>query len=328
MLERKHTLNFVLFLLGSTSLILFSFTGSWDGGVFKEVDSVSEKPKSLQESYFKKVLYHVNNEKGPLFMLDASELTLNNTIEKTFFFDPRGFAFTETGERVEYAGKKGVYDQKGEVLNLERETFLKTDTTEATADKMIYSVTENRVHMIDQVKTKTFYVEEGDWIYLDADEAFFWTQDKRSKYAGNVDGKIKRKRVYEDSMEFKSNELYLNMESLKADLHRDVWMKKQQLTATSRRGEIFLENYNKKLKYFALYDDVKVVEKVMLDGKLTNRKAFSEKLEGIPSEGKIILTGYPKVYQLNDVIKGNMIVLRENTEVVEVDDANTKFNVE
>lgn len=328
MLERKHTINFVLFLLGSTSLILFSFTGKWDGGVFKEVDFGAERPKSMQESYFKKVLYHVNNEKGPLFMLDASELTSNNTINKTFFFDPRGFVFTSRGTRVEYSGKKGVYDQNSEILNLEQETSLKTDTTDAVAEKMVYEVGENRVQMIDNVKTKTFYVEEGDWIYLDADQAFFWTEEKRSKYAGNVVGKIKRKRVYEDSMEFKSNELYLNMDALKADLYRDVWIKKQQLTATSRRGEIFLENYNKKLKYFALYDDVKVVEKVMLDGKFTNRKAFSEKLEGIPSEGKIILTGYPKVYQLNDVIKGNMIVLRENTEVVEVDDANTKFNVE
>lgn len=43
------------------------------------------------------------------------------------------------------------------------------------------------------------------------------------------------------------------------------------------------------------------------------------------SENKIILTGYPKVYQLKDVIKGNRIILREDNEVVEVDDANTNF---
>jgi len=261
-------------------------------------------------------------------MLDADELTMNSTVGKTFFFKPKGFVFTGKGERVDYAGERGVYDQNKEVLTLERETTVNLPDTQANSEKMIYEVKEDRVHLIGDVKTKTFYVEEGDWIFLDADEAYFWTEARRSRYLGNVSGKIKRKRVYEDSLSFRSNELYLNMNTLKADLNHNVFMKKQNLTATSRRGEIFLENYNKKLKYFVLYDDVKVIEKVMLDGKFINRKAFSEKLEGLPSESKIILTNYPKVYQLNDVIKGNKIVLRENTEVVEVDDANSKFKVE
>jgi lipopolysaccharide export system protein LptA len=304
MMARKHTFLFVIFLLGSSGLIGFSFLGNWDGGIFKEADSDQTPMNSMQESYFKTVQYHVLEKGEPLFMLDADELTMNSTVGKTFFFKPKGFVFTGKGERVDLPD------------------------TQANSEKMIYEVKEDRVHLIGDVKTKTFYVEQGDWIYLDADEAYFWTEARRSRYLGNVSGEIKRKRVYEDSLSFRSNELYLNMNTLKADLNHNVFMKKQNLTATSRRGEIFLENYNKKLKYFVLYDDVKVIEKVMLDGKFINRKAFSEKLEGLPSESKIILTGYPKVYQLNDVIKGNKIVLRENTEVVEVDDANSKFKVE
>jgi len=73
-----------------------------------------------------------------------------------------------------------------------------------------------------------------------------------------------------------------------------------------------------------LYDDVKVVERVETERATFERKAFSEKLEGISSEEMVILTGYPKVYQLDDFIKGNKIILRENNEVVEVDDANYK----
>jgi lipopolysaccharide export system protein LptA len=328
MMARKHTFLFVIFLLGSSGLIGFSFLGNWDGGIFKEADSDQTPMNSMQESYFKTVQYHVLEKGEPLFMLDADELTMNSTVGKTFFFKPKGFVFTGKGERVDYAGERGVYDQNKEVLTLERETTVNLPDTQANSEKMIYEVKEDRVHLIGDVKTKTFYVEQGDWIYLDADEAYFWTEARRSRYLGNVSGEIKRKRVYEDSLSFRSNELYLNMNTLKADLNHNVFMKKQNLTATSRRGEIFLENYNKKLKYFVLYDDVKVIEKVMLDGKFINRKAFSEKLEGLPSESKIILTGYPKVYQLNDVIKGNKIVLRENTEVVEVDDANSKFKVE
>jgi lipopolysaccharide export system protein LptA len=314
--------------VASTVLVVFSFTRNWDGGVYKDIDSDQSPSQSMQESYFKEVDYFVIDNKKPLFMLNASELTLNNTVGKTFFFKPKGYAFSDKGQKIDYQGEKGIYNQKEEILLLERDTVLETPDTQATSDKLTYEVQKDRVHLEGNVKTKTYYQEEGDWIYLDADQAYFWTEARRSSYLGNVSGQIKRKRVYEDSLSFKSNELYLNMDLLKADLNYDVLMKKQNLTATSRRGEIYLENYNKKLKYFVLYDDVKVVEKVMLDGKFINRKAFSEKLEGLPSESKIILTGYPKVYQVNDVIKGNRIVLRENTEVVEVDDANTKFKVE
>lgn len=328
MLALKQTVLFIAFLFVSTMLVLFSFTRNWDGGVYKNVDSEKGSQEALEESYFKVVDYYVIEKGKPLMTMKADELTLNQTAGKTFFFKPHGHVFSARGEKINYKGERGIYNQKNEVLVLEKDTEVKMPDTEATSHKMTYNVRQDRVHMEGDVRTKTFYQKEGDWIYLNADEAYFWTEARRSRYVGKANGQIKRKRIYEDSLSFESNEVYLNMETLRADLNEDVLMKKQNLTATSRRGEIYLENYNKKLKYFVLYDDVKVVEKVMLDGKFIDRKAFSEKLEGLPSESKIILTGYPKVYQLNDVIKGNQIVLRENTEVVEVDDANTKFKVE
>jgi lipopolysaccharide export system protein LptA len=121
--------------------------------------------------------------------------------------------------------------------------------------------------------------------------------------------------------------MYLDLNIGKIDLLEKVRLKKQQLKARSRRGEVYLENFNKKLKYFVLFDDVKVTEKVMLDGSSFERKAFAETLEGFTAEEKIVLTGYPKVFQMRDTIKGNKIVLRENNEVIEVDDANTNFQL-
>lgn len=328
MLAKKQTVLFFLFILLCFALVVVSFVGKWDGGVYRDIDPNEKQYKSMQESYFKDIFYHLLDEDKPSFQLVADELTINSTIEKIFFIKPVGFTFTKNNERVDYEGHHGFFDQKKEYLVLEKDTVVNMKNTEAKADKFTYDMPQDRVHLINNVKTKTLYEKEGDWIYIDSNEAFFWPEAKRSRYVGEVSGEIKRKRVYEDNLSFNSYELLLNMDALKADLNEDVVMRKRDLTATSRRGEIFLENYNKKLKYFVLYDDVKVVEKVMLDGKFIERKSFSEKLEGIPSENKIILTGYPKVYQLNDVIKGNKIVLRENTEVVEVDDANTKFKVE
>jgi lipopolysaccharide export system protein LptA len=328
MFEKKHTVTVLTFLVLSTTLISFSFSGEWDGGVYRQGSMEQERRVNSEDSYLKSVEYFVLKENKPLFALNSDDLTLNSSKEKSFFINPKGLVYTDGGQKVNYEGLTGVFDQKTETLILVRNVVLKTQDTEAVSNKMIYQAKNDRVHLTGEVKTKTFHAPEGDWIYIDSEEAYFWPQSRRSKYLGQVKGLIKRKKVYEDSMNFESSELYLDMTIHKADLTHDVVIKKQNLTATSRRGEIFLENYNKKLKYFALYDDVKVIEKVMLDGKFIRRKAFSEKLEGLPSEEKIILTGYPKVYQLSDVIKGNRIVLRENTEVVEVDDANSNFKVE
>lgn len=328
MLARKQTLIFSTFLLLLSALIIFSFSSRWDGGRFKSIDEVDDGHEASQESYFKVVDYFITENGLPKLDLIADELTLDNQKGTSFFIMPQGNAHNEKGEKVYYEGEKGNYDKNAAILVLEKDAFLKQETSEGRAKKITYYGNEDTIHMVGDVKTKTHYVEEGDWIFLNADEAFFYPETEKSKYLNNVDGLIKRKRVYEDSISFKSRILELDMKTLKADLTHDVWLKKQNLTATSLRGEIFLENYNKKLKYFVLYDDVKVLEKVMLDGQLIYRKAFSEKLEGMPSESKIILTGYPKVYQQGDVIKGNRITLRENTEVVEVDDSNSKFKVE
>ena len=89
----------------------------------------------------------------------------------------------------------------------------------------------------------------------------------------------------------------------------------------------FLENYNNTLKYFALYDDVKVKEVLNLQGREVIRKAFSEQLEGFPGKSKVILTGYPKVIQEDDTIVGNKIILRWNNEVLEIIDANSNLKV-
>ena len=134
--------------------------------------------------------------------------------------------------------------------------------------------------------------------------------------------------VYEEGIDFSSQELMAMMKKSVVELKGDVFLKKQQLNARSLRAEIFLENYNQKLKYYALSDDVKVVEKVAIgDGKFITRKAFAEKLEGYAQEKKIILTGYPKVYQQEDIIKGNKITMIENNEVIEVDDSSSSFNI-
>lgn len=284
-----------------------------------------------QESYFQEVsFYKVRNQKKILH-LDSSELTVNTFTEKSLFVDPRGVAFTKTEEPIQYEAKKGFLIQKENKVIFENKVKFNMNKSLLRADKVTYFMDKEEISSIGNVYTLSKSKDKlsAEKIQVWSNISNSWPSLNKSTYLGNVRGIIKRKKVYEESVRFRSEKVDVNLNTLKIDLIENVQLKKQLLIADSHRGEIFLENYNKKLKYFVLYDDVKVVEKVELekDGRVSSfeRRAFGEKLEGIMSENKIILTGYPKVFQQKDVITGNKIVLRENNEIVEVDDANTNF---
>jgi lipopolysaccharide export system protein LptA len=57
------------------------------------------------------------------------------------------------------------------------------------------------------------------------------------------------------------------------------------------------------------------------------RKAFAERLEGFGREQKMVLSGAPRVEMGKDVIKGYRITIRENVDLVEVDDAMSDVQV-
>lgn len=321
-LKQIIIVTFFISLWGS--VILLSFVGDqWSGPKF---DSGSDSGSRVtDESFFKGVDYYVQKDNKPLMKLKASEVTINSTTGYTFFFDPIGEAYTADGEPINYSGMKGIYNQDRGSLWINDQVEVSLRKSSVKSDKMIYNLGQDQLETIGNVKTRSISEKNGDKIYIEAERAISWPKKRESRYSGQVSGKIERKRAYEAPVFFESDKLYLNMSEMMVSLNDKVTLKKQPFKATSHRGEIYLENYNKKLKYFVLNDDVKLEEKVVLGGSSYIRKAYAEKLEGVTAEDKIILTGFPKVYQQSDVIKGNRIILRENNEVVEVDDANTNI---
>lgn len=326
-IDRKHIISITLFLGCWIFFVVLAYFNQNEKDLIFDNKSQQQRNQALQESFFKNIDYYVLKEFDPYLHLNSSEVSMNSVTTRTLFFDPRGKVFSEDGEEVHYSGMKGTFNQKEGELHLDRDVFVSVKDTELRSEFMVFNTVKGRVDAKGNVKTKSISKQNGDQIYIDADRAISWTKKNLTEYYNNVVGKIVRKRAYEDQVDFKSNKLYLKMDEQLIQLDQDVWLKKQPFIATSRRGDVYLGNYNKRLKYFALYDDVKLEEKVNLGGASYMRKAFAETLEGIVSEDKLILTGLPKVYQQNDVIRGNKIILRENNEVVEVDDANTKFNI-
>jgi lipopolysaccharide export system protein LptA len=311
------------------SIALLSLLGNWDGGEYRNIKANSSGEKQNEESFFKNAEYFFLKDYKNSLTLEADEMAVDGSTGKSVFLIPKGVAYSGDGKPIRYKAKTGLLKEGKEELTLEGDVLMKVDLSTYSADKLEYNIVKDELISTGNVHSFSKSTKTGDEVEIQAESSLSYPKSEKSQYMGSVRGKILKKRAYEENILFNSNKLDLDMIKHQIDLLGAVRIKKQAFTANSLKGEIFLENYNKRLKYFVLYDDVKVVETISPgDGSASfTRRAFSEKLEGIVSEGKIILTGSPKVYQHKDVIKGNKIVLRENNEVVEVDDANTKFNL-
>jgi lipopolysaccharide export system protein LptA len=291
-------------------------------------DYDNESSASNVESYFKSADYYLAHSDKSNFHLFSDELIHNHSPEQLIMSKPNGVLFSETGEPTYYSGASGYYNVEERKLYLKRNVIIRSVDALINSSSMNYDDESKVVEAEGDVFSKTQNYDRLYDVVVRSSKLVFNTKRDILKYQGAVNGQIKRTRKYEVPVSFNSDALTFFVKDRKASLNGNVSIKKQGIKAMSHRGEIFLENYNKKLKYFALYDDVIVEEKVHPRGmKPFERKAYSEKLEGYTSESKIVLLGFPKVYQKNDILKGNVIILRENNETIEVDDANTNFKL-
>ena len=313
--------GFIFFCLG----ILF-LSKMVERDEYFENENKKNLTNELQDSFFTQPIIYKLKGREKDFVLNASEMTITDNQNKFIFFDPIGSIFTTAGDEVLYKGKRGLYTQNNENLILEEDVeFTKPDSI-IVGDRLNYMFPIDFVLATGNVMTNSWDLKTKDNVIVHSEELRAYPKAGRSEYRGNVVGKLKRKRPYEDGVDFWTDQLFANRDDSKLTLIGNVKLIKQGLTALSREGEIFMDNYNKKLKYYTLIDDVKLTEKVKLeDGSSFIRTAVAEKLDGLVAEEKNILTGFPKVFQQGDVITGNRITIRENNQVVEVDDANTDF---
>ncbi len=315
----------LFFFLGCLGLGTLSYLGhfnNYGGDINKPIDG--PKFDEVNESYLKNSEYYYIDKNKPAFKIDSDELTLSATSSKVFGFNPVGIIYREIYPIFFQSKNFQLFLKKKEII-LENKVEASLKDTKLYANKIhLYSI-ENKLEAEGSVQTVTTSEADGKKIVVYADFANGFFEPKSFEYKGSVVGTIKRKKLYEKDLTFKTDFMSYTAASSQIELKGNVELTKENFKANALRGQIFIENYNKKLKYYALYDDVKLEERVHSDGHLLERKAFAERLEGIMSERKIILTGYPKVFQEKDVIKGNRITIRENIETVEVDDANTSI---
>lgn len=322
MINRKNIFVNIVFVAFAL-IVLFASTDLNIKGERK--DRVKYK-KSSEVTEFRHVKFYKAGYKGKNVKLESDALEIVDNLYLTFQ-TPRGILYDDTSE-IFYSANNGQLDQNEQILTLRGEVIVSQEGADYASEIIKYNRNSKVIEASGGVDTQYLDPKSLDLIKLHSKELISYVGKQQMNLSGDVSGRIIRKRVYEGSLDFSSEELEFNyLESL-IRLSKSVKIHRNNYDLSAGSAEIFLENFNKKLKYYVLYDDVKLREKITLsNNKVQERKAYSEKLEGHQRTGKIILTGAPRVEQGNDVIKGYQITLRENVELVEVDDAQSSFSL-
>jgi len=180
--------------------------------------------------------------------------------------------------------------------------------------------------LIDNVKTKA-KTKKGNRVNLKSKTAFFDGTKGVVRYLGRIRGDVQfANKGFSPPLLIQSNSLDYFLESGKMDLAGNVKINRDKVRLNSQRGSIFLSREDKKVSYFELNDDVRFSETFIAStGEQILRTGLSQKLEGFGFERKLIFSGFPKIKQLEDLIQGNTIVIRESDELVEIINTNSKF---
>ncbi|MEH0860676.1 MULTISPECIES: LptA/OstA family protein [Halobacteriovorax] len=316
-------------------LFLFGIFASTYMGLFVTYNTtgIDESMNELLDqdvySYFKNVKYFKMSDKQGRYHLDAAEVSQNLTTNVLILTEPSGVLINDyQSQPMYYDAYTGVINVNKKYLSLRGNVILRDPNIRIESDSMTYSDNSQMVNFQGNAKSSSKNFDAAYEIEVGADNLSYNLSNELVRYDGNVKGKVSRTRAYEDDIKFEANSIVVDKSKRNANLSGNVKFLKSQLVASARNGEIYLDNYNKKLKYYALYDDVVIEETVSPKGQPPfKRKAFSERLEGFMAEEKIVLLGLPRVYQKKDLLRGNTIVLRRDIETIEVDDANTNFKI-
>lgn len=258
----------------------------------------------------------------------AATLMRSQGEELAEFTAPKGvYNYQAKNKTLRYEAEEGTYKKSKDVLLLDGNVRVLSDEAEYLADRVKYFFKKDLILGSGGVTFKGVDLKSKDKIEIASETMRANPQNQFSRFKGGVQGSLQRQKKYEGKMTFSSQQLELDGIKSLAHLEGDVRMNRQSYLITAGKADIYLENFNKSLKYFVFNDDVKVTETLKTPEGVSYRKAFAERLEGFGREQKMVLSGAPKVEHGADVVKGYKITIRENMDLIEVDDAMSDVQV-
>jgi lipopolysaccharide export system protein LptA len=238
------------------------------------------------------------------------------------FFNPRGiYNYQQRNETLRYEAVEADYKKAKDLLTLKGDVKVTSSEAIYKAQKVKYYLKKDLMIGTGGVDFQGEDLKSKDHLSVTSDSMRANPQSQYSRFQGNVKGTMQRKKKYEGKTTFSSADMTVEGDKSLAHLEGDVVMNRENYVITSGKADMYLENFNKSLKYFVLNDDVKMTETLNTPQGVTQRKAFAERLEGFGREEKMVLTGAPRVEMGTDVIKGYKITIRENVDLIEVDDS-------
>lgn len=263
----------------------------------------------------------------PVLSLKAEEMKsiAENSAE---FVGPHGIYFYQDHQQtLKYRAEEAFYEKDKAFLKLVDNVELIGEQGIYRGKQLTYFFEKDLIEGVEGIRFDGADPQTKDKFHIESDKVNAYPQQKVSQFEGKVKGKLIPQKKYQPPMDFNSEFLKLNENKSQAELWGGVRIKRGNYLITGGNGELFFQNYNKNLKYFVLNDDVKVTETLRTPKGIVQRRSFSESLEGFGSEKKMVLSGAPRVEQGKDVIKGYRITIRENAELIEVDDAMSDVQV-
>jgi LPS export ABC transporter protein LptC len=258
----------------------------------------------------------------------ASESMKSQGEEIAEFVLPHGnYNYQQKNQIIKYEANFAEYKKAKDILTLTGDVKVTSDEAIYNAQKIKYYLKKDLIIGTGGVNFQGDDLKTKDHIEVSSENMRANPEAQISRFQGDVKGSMQRKKKYEGKTTFSSMALLLEGDKSLAHLEGDVVMKRDNYVITSGKADMYLENYNKSLKYFVLNDDVKVTETLNTPQGVTQRKAFAERLEGFGREQRMILSGAPRVETGSDVIKGYKITIRQNVDLIEVDDAMSDVQV-
>lgn len=282
--------------------------------------------KQQVQSYFEDIYYYQKDKNKPLVILKANKLNIEQGNIKTI--KPVGKIYFSNNRYAHYQAKNGFYDKKKKKITLKNQVHFYNKELDMKCSQGFFYTTAKKAQCEGRVRTQIKNFKNGDQLFVNAGKLNMWWEREYLEFSQNVQGRVKRKFPFEPGVIFSSDQLSLYKKELKAQLTGQVNFKYEGIYSQSQRAELFLDNYNKKLKYYMLYDDIKVEQKIMQeDGQYLTRKAHSEVLEAFTKERKVVLKGAPRVSQGQDLTRGYKITLFLDKEIMEVDGASSVIEI-
>lgn len=293
----------------------------------KELTSNAIKSVAPEFTEIEKLDYFHLKSGTPQMSLAAEKMKSQGE-EIAEFETPKGiYNFQEKKKTIKYSANVGTYKKKKELLTLNGDVEVTSDEANYSADKLRYYFKKDLLIGTGNVKFEGEDLKSKDFVTVQSETMRANPESQLSRFQGSVRGTMERKKKYEGKLTFKSSQMSLDGNKSLAQLEGDVHMKRDSYDITAGKADMYLENYNKSLKYFVLNDDVKVTEILQTPEGVQTRRAFAERLEGFGREQKMVLSGAPRVEMNKDVIKGYRITIRENVDLIEVDDAMSDVQV-